>query len=82
MLIFQPTIPADPPNACIHQQNLALNLYQQNKRSFSETRELQSSVKKKKMKKSSADFFPVHVDTDMSSEEIGKKIFFFFFEIK
>jgi hypothetical protein len=31
------------------------------------------------MKKSSADFFPVHVDTDMSSEEIGKKFFFFFF---
>jgi len=50
MLIFQRMIPADPPNACIHQQHLALNLYQQNKRSFSETHELQSSVKKKEKK--------------------------------
>jgi hypothetical protein len=50
MLIFQRMIPADPPNACIHQQHLALNLYQQNKRSFSETRELHSPVKKKRKK--------------------------------
>lgn len=72
MLIFQRMIPADPPNACIHQQHLALNLYQQNKRSFSEIRELQSSVKKKEKK--IADFFPVHVHTAMTSEEIGKNL--------
>jgi len=34
------------------------------------------------MKKSSADFFPVHVKKNMRKEKIGKKFFFFFFEIK